>query len=270
VAVADGDADVALGTDTGGSVRIPSACCGTVGLKTTWGRIPLGGVWPLAPSLDTVGPMARDVAGVVAGMQLLEPGFRPTALDAGVGRVRLRSTDPVVDAAIDAALAASELPVADVTLPGWVAGGDATLTVILAEAYAADRELLAESEGVGEGVRELLALGAAVEDSEVRRARTTLAAWRDELTRAVVRAGGVLALPTLLGPPPALERLDRHGRLVLATAPINGAGLPSLALPAARPAPGRPWPPSVQLVGAPGTEELLVAVGARLEAAVAG
>ena len=75
VAVATGEADVAYGSDTGGSVRIPAACCGTAGLKTTWGRIPLDGVWPLAPSFDTVGPMARTVAGLVTGMQLLEPGF---------------------------------------------------------------------------------------------------------------------------------------------------------------------------------------------------
>src|SRR5207302_5744760 len=75
VAVADGDADVAFGSDTGGSIRVPSACCGTTGLKTTWGRIPVDGVWPLATSLDSVGPMARDMAGVVLGMQLLEPGF---------------------------------------------------------------------------------------------------------------------------------------------------------------------------------------------------
>src|SRR5580658_6019632 len=52
VAVANGDADVAYGSDTGGSVRIPSACCGTAGLKTTWGRVSLDGVFPLAPSLD--------------------------------------------------------------------------------------------------------------------------------------------------------------------------------------------------------------------------
>src|SRR6266540_29657 len=75
VATATAEADVAYGSDTGGSVRIPSACCGTTGLKTTHGRISLEGVWPLALSLDTVGPMARDVAGVVLGMQLLEPGF---------------------------------------------------------------------------------------------------------------------------------------------------------------------------------------------------
>src|SRR5579863_6060825 len=57
-AVATGEADVALGSDTGGSVRIPAACCGIAGLKTTYGRVPLDGVRPLAPSLDTVGPMA--------------------------------------------------------------------------------------------------------------------------------------------------------------------------------------------------------------------
>src|SRR5207237_4097765 len=89
VAVATGEADAAYGSDTGGSVRIPSACCGTAGLKTTHGRIPLDGVWPLAPSFDTIGPMARDVAGLILGMQLLEPGFAPaTEAPTHVGRVR--------------------------------------------------------------------------------------------------------------------------------------------------------------------------------------
>src|SRR5690242_11530787 len=71
VAVAAGEADVALGTDTGGSVRLPAACCGVVGLKTTHGLVPLDGVWPLAPSLDTVGLLARDVGGIALGLRLL-------------------------------------------------------------------------------------------------------------------------------------------------------------------------------------------------------
>src|SRR5215471_15980635 len=60
-ALAAGLADVALGTDSGGSIRIPAACCGTVGLKPTWGLVPLDGCFPLAPSFDHAGPMARDV-----------------------------------------------------------------------------------------------------------------------------------------------------------------------------------------------------------------
>src|SRR6201986_2082057 len=64
VAVARGEADVAFGTDTAGSVRIPAACCGVVGLKTTHARVPLDGVFSFVPSLDTVGPIGRDVAAV--------------------------------------------------------------------------------------------------------------------------------------------------------------------------------------------------------------
>jgi Asp-tRNA(Asn)/Glu-tRNA(Gln) amidotransferase A subunit family amidase len=61
-ALAAGLCDLALGSDTGGSIRIPSACCDTVGLKSQWGLIPMDGTFPLCPTLDTVGPMARTVA----------------------------------------------------------------------------------------------------------------------------------------------------------------------------------------------------------------
>src|SRR5579864_4961454 len=119
VAVATGEADVAYGTDTGGSVRIPSACCGTAGLKTTYGRVSVEGVWPLSPSFDTVGPMARDVAGLVLGMQLLELGFTVTeATDIRVGRVRV-DAHPDVDAAVAAVMAASEWEVHDLEEPTW-------------------------------------------------------------------------------------------------------------------------------------------------------
>jgi amidase len=120
VVVARGEADVALGTDTGGSVRIPAACCGVAGLKTTWGRIPLAGVHPLSPSYDTVGPIARDVAGLVLGMQLLEPGFAPRPVDRPVvARIRPPAS-PVADAAVDRALAAT----------GWEIVGEAGAVVV--------------------------------------------------------------------------------------------------------------------------------------------
>jgi Asp-tRNA(Asn)/Glu-tRNA(Gln) amidotransferase A subunit family amidase len=70
-ALAAGLCDLGLGTDTGCSIRLPSACCGTVGLKVRWGAIPTEGVFPLAPTLDTVGPMARTVADVAVMWSVL-------------------------------------------------------------------------------------------------------------------------------------------------------------------------------------------------------
>jgi amidase len=104
VAVAIGETDVALGTDTAGSVRVPAACCGVTGLKTTHGRASLEGVFSLAPSLDTVGPLGRDVAAVPLGMGLIEPGFAPRPYEAGVAVGRLRPDGVAADPAIEAAL----------------------------------------------------------------------------------------------------------------------------------------------------------------------
>jgi amidase len=101
VAVAGGEADLAYGSDTGGSIRVPSAFCGITGLKTTHGRIALAGVWPLAPSMDTIGPMARDVAGVAAALRgvdvlaLATVPFFPPWLEAAVRPGYLALTSPV-------------------------------------------------------------------------------------------------------------------------------------------------------------------------------
>src|SRR6266699_2409959 len=116
VAVASGMADVAFGTDTAGSIRVPAACCGIVGLKTTFGLVSLRGVFPVEPKhLDTVGPMAKDVAHVVEGMELLQNGFgakyaaakaaKPLAKNIRIGRLYLGGTDPKIDKAVDDALA---------------------------------------------------------------------------------------------------------------------------------------------------------------------
>src|SRR3954469_13032978 len=76
VALANGEADVAFGTDTAGLIRVPAACCGVVGLKTTFGLVSIQGVYPLEPRhLDVVGPMGKDIARTVEGMDLLEEGF---------------------------------------------------------------------------------------------------------------------------------------------------------------------------------------------------
>ena len=191
VAVATGEADVAYGSDTGGSIRIPSACCGTAGLKTTWGRISLEGVWPLSPSFDTVGPMARDVAGLVTGMELLEPGFVVAGPSEGrdlrVGVVPVEA-DPAITAAVEHAL----------RLTGW-----ACTDVPLAAAWQTPRRRpdcsswwrpSTRSRPVGRGPRRhrgrrraRLLMGSSFDDAIVRAAWDTQRAfarsWREAFER---------------------------------------------------------------------------------------
>jgi amidase len=265
VAVASGEADVAYGSDTGGSIRIPAACCGVAGLKTTWGRIPLTGVWPLAPSLDTVGPMARDVAGLVAGMALLEPGFTVTAeAPRVVGRVVI-GADPTVDDAVDSALAAAGWDVVPVVLDGLSAATTAAMTVLDAEAWASNRALAeAVPDQIGRDVLTRLREASQITPAAIAAAQEEAARWRATLSSLWDQVE-LLALPTLLGFPPVLGNAREMVRIRGLTSPVNLAGLPALALPV--PA-GGPLPASVQLIGPAGAEDRLLAAGAVLEQAV--
>jgi amidase len=269
VAVADGDADIAYGSDTGGSIRVPAAFCGITGLKTTHGRIPLDGVWPLAPSLDTVGPMARDVAGVAAGMALLEPGFVVDSAPAdGIGRIWPTgfAVDPVIDAAVDAALARSGLPVTPIDLPGWMDAREACGVIIDAEAAESNRELLADPARralLGANVQERLTGAETVTPDQVADARALAPRWRDALGAALRAAGGLLALPTVPFFPPLVTHAGGL-HFTAFTNPVNLAGFPAIAVPVAS---GGLLPASVQLIGLPGGEALLLATGAVIESA---
>jgi amidase len=267
VAVADGDADIAYGSDTGGSIRIPAAFCGVTGLKTTHGRVSLDGVWPLAPSLDTVGPMAVDVAGVAAGMTLLEPGFRLDAPPAGrVGRIRPAGSDvdADIDAAIDQALARSGLEIVEIDLPGWPEAREAAGVIIDAEAAASNRFLLDDPVRrglLGRDARARLIDGAATTPAQLAQARAFQSAWRTAMAIAM-RDVDVLALPTVMFYPPLLSEAVRMPYTAL-TNPVNLSGCPALALPV--PCAQR-LPASLQLIGLPDTEALLLATGGIIEA----
>lgn len=266
VAVASGEADVAYGSDTGGSVRIPSACCGTAGLKTTWGRVPLEGVWPLAPSFDTVGPMARDVAGLVAAMALLEPGFAPAPAPPGrVGRLRVEA-DPRIDAAVDAALHAAGFEVTDLDLPEWDEVTVQAGLLLVAEAWRVQgRWVTDHPDGVGDDVAGRMRLGAGVDEPAVATARGACTRWQRRL-EAVFDEVELIAMPTITIFPP---RIDDGEALLMArtTVPVNAAGVPALALPVAS---GQRLPASLQLVAPAGGEERLLAAGAAVEAAAGG
>jgi amidase len=268
VAVATEEADVAYGSDTGGSIRIPAACCGIAGLKTTWGRVPLDGVWPLSPSFDTVGPMARDVAGLLVGMELLEPGFA-VAPSAGAGLVvgRLRPpADPRIDAAVDAALQAAECDWHDIEVPEWDEATYAAGLLLVVEAWETNRDLMAlDPEGIGTDVRQRLEMGAACDATTIERAWAGQRRWQAALDELFTQVD-FLVTPTLTIFPPAL---DQGSELLIArcTIPVNLAGVPALSLPV--PTAG-PLPASLQLIGPAGSEERLLAAGAWVESAIAG
>jgi amidase len=237
VVVANGEADVALGTDTGGSVRIPAACCGVYGLKTRHGRISTEGCWPLAPSFDTVGPLAASLDTLVTGMQLLEPGFT-VGSPGSIGRFRPAAA-PGVDDALDRVLGTRDT----VELPGWDAADAACAVLLNIEGFRSSGHLLSTGL-VGADVAGRLEAGALRTPDELARAQAVQASWREEIEAALDRYD-VIALPVLRDAPPTLEDPVRMYDLRL-TLPVNLAGLPALAMPVPR----RDGPPaSLQLVG---------------------
>jgi amidase len=271
VAVASGEADLALGSDTGGSIRVPSACCGTTGLKTTHGRVSLEGVWPLAPSLDTIGPMAGSVAGLVLGMQLLEPGFAPAAAPARtVGRLRTAG-DPRLERAVDDALRVAEVEVVELDWEEFETGAACFTTIYFNEFWESDRELVeSDPDGIGEDVSQAFAMAESFRPG-LEEARRVQREWSSSLLALFDRVQ-LLALPTLPIFPPRLDELNedtlvptiveitRHVSL------FNAAGVPCTAQPV--PAAGAQLPGSLQLVGPLGAEELLLASAQRVETAV--
>jgi amidase len=264
-AVAAGEADVAYGSDTGGSIRIPAACCGAVGLKTTRRRIPLDGVRPLAPSLDTVGPLGATVEAVAIGMALLEPGFRTegVASVSRVGRFRPVAT-PEVDEAIDRALAATGLEVVGIELPGWDQATRATMTILAAEAWQVHADLWHKHAGeLSPDVAARLEASSLISRSEVAAAWEDARDWSTQLSSVFAHVP-LIVLPTLGDEPPSLEDAARLTDIRY-VAPFNLAGQPALSMPVPG---GGPVPPSLQLAGPAGSEAWILATAGRIEEAV--
>jgi len=263
-AIAAGDVELALGTDSGGSIRIPAAWCGIVGFKPTYGLVPTDGCFPLAPSYDHVGPMASTVAGCVELLQALAPGFVPETLESleglTVGVAWLEDADPLVRARVlEAAAHFPNRQTIDLPLPDA-----AENKLFMREVADVHRGLFPErADEYGAGVRWKLDLCIEVTDAEAtaaERLRSFYVEQCDELLAGV----DLLLTPTMLmvAPRADADEAELRGRGTRLTYPFNCLGRPALAVPCG--AAEDDLPASVQLVGRKGDDARVLAAGALL------
>jgi AtzE family amidohydrolase len=290
-AVAAGIVPLSLGTDTNGSIRVPSGFCGIFGLKPTFRRLSRSGVYPFVNDLDHVGPFARSVRDLALAYDLMQGPdaddphclgrpVEPTTpdLDRPVPNLKTgvlagwfrESAEPAVLEAIDRVAATLGAERA-VTIPG-VAEARAAAFCITAASGALLRlgDLRERPEALDPATRDRFFAGALLPASVVQKARALRLVFRDQL-RAVFEDCDILLAPVAPCPAPRLDQtmlriggrdLPLRPNIGLYTQPLSFAGLPIVTVPVDIQG---PMPIGVQIVGAPWREDLVLRVAAMLE-----
>ncbi len=288
-AVAAGMALGALGTDTGGSIRVPSALCGVVGFKPTFGRVSLRGVLPLSWNLDHVGPIAKTVEDAailyetIAGYDPLDPNSVATQNQREIAQNRILRCALAVGNYVEEAepgvlMAVHQVAevfralgheVFEVEISRLREAAQANGTMVIADAAAFHRERFAtHPEWFGADVRERLERGRAVTSTEYILARRVQAEMK-RYFELFFEQYDVLLLPTTAVVAAPIEGLNSAAyapKLTRFTAPFNLTGLPALTLPCG-------WvdglPVGLQIVGKAWSEAIVLQAGISYERAVA-
>jgi aspartyl-tRNA(Asn)/glutamyl-tRNA(Gln) amidotransferase subunit A len=292
-AVAFGAIAAGLGSDTGGSLRLPAAACGITSIKPTWGRVSRAGAMPLAACLDTIGVIARHVEdlavmlGVLAGPDPRDPAASHVAvpdyvaalddsvagLRIGVDETVIAEADPAVQAMVEsvtAVLARAGMVKTAARWPDWATLDHLVQLVQMPDASAAHAATLrTRPDDYGPQVRARLELGhfiSAIDHMTALRARGSILQQTLESTFSTC---DVAILPVFADPLPTIAETDVAGkpnvgavmgRIVKFTRPINYLGLPTLTLPIPRT--GSQLPNGVQIIARPYHEATLLAIGA--------
>ncbi len=274
----------ALGSDTGGSIRIPSSFCGTTGLKVSAGLLPLTGVLPMSPSLDTPGAIAGDavdlaiVHGVLSGEDVSMHPSRPAEALRSIGLPTdgfFRGVDPEIEAAVRAAaevFAADGVEIRDVPAPWAGDAYEAWLVPALAEFARAHAPLLERLDDLDPHIQMIIQAGAAVTAEDERGARDRATAARNGYAATMAEVQ-ILITPTT---PYVAARHDDTtisfggvewnvalGEQSHNTRPFSTLGVPAVSVPCGATSTGLPI--GLQLSGRPGAEHLLLAAAARYQ-----
>ena len=300
VAIAAGLCAASVGTDTGGSIRVPSAFCGTVGLKPTFGRVSIFGTMPLSPSFDHVGPLARSVAdaaillGLVAGRDPLDPTSSPRPVEDFRGALRKpfrkfrlgrprefywEKVDAEVRRAAEAAVRDLEkhgAAVSEVSLPHLKESLDAATDISLAEAlhvHEAAGYFPARAAEYGEEVRQRIEAGAKVPAHRYLAGFDVRKRLRAEFEAAFQNVDAIVA-PTVPVPAPLIgaesvridgEQVGVRPAIVGHSRPANFTGLPAISIPCGFTSGGLPI--GLQLIGRAFDETTLLRIAFSYERA---
>jgi aspartyl-tRNA(Asn)/glutamyl-tRNA(Gln) amidotransferase subunit A len=277
ILVASGCCFAALGSDTGGSVRIPASCCGVTGLKPSYGRLPVDGTMPLAPSLDTIGIMARSAADLaliwpsISGerstpvVEKLSGAMLTDAFDASDPRVR-----EICRGAIDV-LAGIGMPID--ARPGFPEQADQNALLTLQAEAARQHKARIDDPRIDVTLRKRLRKGLTISDEKLGAALEARDELRRDFLSRYLGESSVALLPVMPVATPGIEEVDPgsanfNPRTLYAlsrfTRFVNYLGLPALAVPAGFD--NRGLPVGLQIVGRPGSDALLLEIGVRLQA----
>ncbi|MEW9918755.1 amidase [Marimonas sp. MJW-29] len=291
VATAAGFCFASLGSDTGGSIRYPSATCGLSGLKPTWGRVSRHGVFDLAPTLDHVGPMTRSAADCAATLQVIagHDPKDPTSLDvpvpdymSGLGRgVRdLRigvdrdyafdGVEASVAAALEAAIAQFErlgARIVEITLPPYEElVAEWVMMCAVETAYVHRETYPARAAEYGPDLSNLIDQGLAATGVQVARGNILRVTFSQAL-ETMFEGIDCMLCPTMPTPTPTLAQMAGYGAdpevlnaILRYTAPFDFSGSPTLTLPNGLD--GQGMPTSMQIVGPMLSEAVILRAGA--------
>lgn len=234
-AVAANLADFSLGTDTGGSIRLPAVCCGVYGLKPTFGRVSRRGVWPTSTSLDCVGPFAGSIEMLTHAMEIIDPTFKRQP-EQSIDQFRLAvldvQADEVIWQALNSVIAQIQSPLPRVNLKHIKAAYDASMVIINHETWDAFGALT-ETGLISPDVQQRLLNAAITTVEDVKDAEQVRLRFTQEIDQLLEHYDALL-LPTLAQIPPKLVDAGNTVKFLSLTRlvrPFNLSGHPALTIP---------------------------------------